>query len=155
MILLAALLAAAAPADCAGIVLRDRGRATCVTAPPLVPVCRALRSCARRGACVVTVTGRITAQSYADDEAWGDWLDRLRNAPPNVVAATRESVAGGPRLSPPYTVIVVPDRSPRVAPGLWLDDLAWLAGYAGRATPPDGLALAPRGLVARLCPGKR
>lgn len=155
MILLATLLAAAVPADCAGIVLRDHGRATCVAAPPLVPVCRALRACARRGACVVTVTGRVTAQAYADGEAWGDWLDRVRSAPPGVVAATRESIAGRPRLTAPYTIFVAPGRSPRVAPGLWLDDLAWLTGFARGTAPPDGLARAPRGMAARLCAGRR
>lgn len=136
--------------SCAGVVIGHKP-ATCTPMPPLVAPCAAVRACSRKGACVITVTGTVTAAEFADGEAWGDWQQRLRDAPAGVVAAALPRLTGRAVAAAPYTIYIAHGRKPLLADGLPLDDLGWLTKYGADGRRPDGLRDAPADIAARVC----
>lgn len=140
--------------SCAGVVIGHKA-ATCTPMPPLVAPCAAVKACSRTGACVITVTGKVTAAEFSEGEAWGDWQQRLRDAPAGVVAAAVPRLSGRAIAATPYTIYFARGRKPLVADGLPLDDLGWLTRYSANGSRPEGLRTAPADVVARLCPSHK
>ncbi len=146
--MIAALIAAASLA-CAGIVVDGR---SCIPLPPLVTPCRAVRACAGKAACAITVTGPVARTEFTAGEAWGDWHQRLLDAPTGIVTAAVPRLRGPGLGRPPLTLFLASGRPTLVMTGLATDDLGWLADYRATGAHPDGLRRAPADIAARLCP---
>lgn len=145
------LAAVSAALSCAGVILGQKTPA-CTPMPPLIAPCAAVKACSRSGACVITVTGTLSQHEFSEGEAWGDWQQRLRDAPAGVVAAAVPRLAGRPLTAAPFAIYLVRGQKPLLASGLPLDDLGWLAKYSADGVHPEGLRAAPADVAARLCP---